>query len=108
MLLSKIINDRLDKHQIKRQIDRELTTEEEGFGSIKLLGLWLKENNISTDFADVLQQIQLLRSKKSAHTEQSGYQKILREILGKKTKAQLIVNVIFRINDFFRRYKPID
>lgn len=108
LLLSKIINDRLDKHQIKRQIDRELTTEEEGFGSIKLLGLWLKENNISTDFADVLQQIQLLRSKKSAHTEQSGYQKILREILGKKTKAQLIVNVIFRINDFFRRYKPID
>lgn len=108
MLLSKIINDRLDKHQIKKQINRKLTTDEEGFGSIKLLDLWLKENNVSTDFADVLQQIQLLRSKKSAHTEQSDYQKILRKILGKKTKIQLVVNVIFRINDFFKRYKPTD
>ena len=95
LLLSKLLNDRLDKANIKKHINRPLSDEEEKFGSIKLLKIYLEENNIGTEFAKVLENIQLLRSKGVAHTEQSGYQEALKTILGEKTKIQLITDMIF-------------
>ena len=102
LLLSKLLNDRLDNNNIKKHISRQLNDEEKKFGSIKLLNIYLEENNISTEFAKVLENIQLLRSKGAAHAEQSGYQKALKSILGEKTKVQLITDMVSTINDFFR------
>ena len=102
LLLSKLLNDRLDKDSIKKHINRRLNDEEKKFESIKLLNIYLEENNISTEFAKVLGDIQLLRSKGVAHAEQSGYQKALKSILGEKTKVQLITDMVSTINDFFR------
>lgn len=102
LLLSKLLNDRLDKDSIKKHINRRLNDEEKKIGSIKLLNIYLEENNISTEFAKVLEDIQLLRSKGVAHAEQSGYQKALKSILGEKTKVQLITNMVSTINDFLR------
>ena len=102
LLLSKLLNDRLDNNNIKKHISRQLNDEEKKFGSIKLLNIYLEENNISTESAKVLENIQLLRSKGVAHAEQSEYQKALKSILGEKTKVQLITNMVFTINDFLR------
>jgi hypothetical protein len=102
LLLSKLLNDRLDKNNIKKHISRQLNDEERKLGSIKLLNIYLEENNIDTEFAKVLENIQLLRSKGVAHTEQSGYQEALITILGEKTKIQLITDMIFTINNFLR------
>ena len=102
LLLSKLLNDRLDKANIKKHINRPLSDEEEKFGSIKLLKIYIEENNIGTEFAKVLENIQLLRSKGVAHTEQSGYQEALKTILGEETKIQLITDMIFTINNFLR------
>ena len=102
LLLSKLLNDRLDKNNIKKHISRQLNDEERKLGSIKLLKIYLEENNIGTEFAKVLENIQLLRSKGVAHTEQSGYQEALKTILGEKTKIQLITDTIFTINNFLR------
>lgn len=102
LLLSKLLNDRLDKNNIKKHISRQLNDEERKLGSIKLLNIYLEENNIDTEFTKVLENIQLLRSKGVAHTEQSGYQEVLKNVLGERTNIQLIADMLFTINDFFR------
>ena len=102
LLLSKLLNDRLDTNNIKKHISRQLNDEEKKFGSIKLLNIYLEENNIDTEFTEVLENIQLLRSKGVAHAEQSGYREALKTILGEKTRIQLITNMLLTINNFLR------
>lgn len=100
--LSKLLNDRLDKNNIKKHISRQLNDEERKLGSIKLLNIYLEENNIDTEFTEVLENIQLLRSKGVTHTEQSGYREALKTILGEKTRIQIITNMLLTINNFLR------
>lgn len=102
LLLSKLLNDRLDTNNIKKHISRQLNDEEKKFGSIKLLNIYLEENNIDTKITEVLGHIQRLRSKGVAHAEQHGYQEALETILGERTNIQLIADMLSTINNFLR------